>query len=197
MSEALPAERATRIKLIVLDVDGVLTDGGLLLGVTPAGESYEQKRFEITDGLGVKLLVWAGLHVCMVSGRPSRVNQLRADELGIPYHEARNGYKLVVVDALRDALGCAWLEVCCLADDLADLPILERAGLPVAVANAVSEIKQAALWHTTRPGGAGAVREFAEALLHARGEWDALLARYVGQRTGPAGDSAHTAREPE
>jgi 3-deoxy-D-manno-octulosonate 8-phosphate phosphatase (KDO 8-P phosphatase) len=190
MADRLPAERASRVKLIVLDVDGVMTDGGLLLGVLPGGEPFEQKRFEITDGLGVKLLVWAGLRVHMVSGRCSQVNQLRADELGIPYHEASGGFKLVVVEELRAALGCEWGDVCCLADDLADLPILERAGLPVAVANAVSEVKQAAVWQTTRAGGAGAVRELAEALLRARGEWDSLLAWYVSERAGPAHEGA-------
>jgi 3-deoxy-D-manno-octulosonate 8-phosphate phosphatase (KDO 8-P phosphatase) len=182
VSESFPGERAARIGLVILDVDGVLTDGGLLIGVTPSGESFEQKRFEVTDGLGIKLMVWAGLHVYMVSGRRSPVNDVRAEELEIPYREALGGYKLPVVEELRAEHGLDWSEVCCICDDLADLPILERAGLSVAVANAVPEVKQGAHWQTRRKGGDGAVRELAEALLRARGSWDEVLAEYLAER---------------
>ena len=183
MSE-LSRELAERIRMVILDVDGVLTDGGLIMGVTPLGDPFEQKRFEITDGLGVKLLVWAGLHVYMVSGRRSPVNRLRADELGITYIEAHGGYKRSVVEELRSRHKLDWAEVCCIGDDLADLPILEQSGLPVAVANAVPEVKQVAAWQTSRKGGDGAVRELAEALLRARGEWDRLLSAYHYDRSG-------------
>jgi 3-deoxy-D-manno-octulosonate 8-phosphate phosphatase (KDO 8-P phosphatase) len=171
---------------VVLDVDGVMTDGGLLIGVTPAGDTFEQKRFEVTDGLGAKLMVSGGLHVYMVSGRRSPVNQARADELSIPYREAHGGYKLPVVEELRTAHGLDWSQVCCICDDLADLPILARAGLAVAVANAVPEVKQGAHWLTRRKGGDGAVRELAEALLRAAGVWDRVLAEYLAdRRAGP------------
>jgi 3-deoxy-D-manno-octulosonate 8-phosphate phosphatase (KDO 8-P phosphatase) len=189
VSEALSRARAQCIKLVVLDVDGVMTDGGLIMGMTAAGEPFEQKRFEITDGLGVKMMVWAGLHVYMVSGRRSAVNQVRARELGIDYLEAPGGYKLVVVEELLARHGVDWPEVCCLCDDLADLPIFERAGWPVAVANAVLEVRNAAAWRTTRKGGDGAVRELAEALLRARGEWDPLLERYLHERSGTPDDA--------
>ncbi len=195
MSPSIGREQAARIKLVILDVDGVMTDGGLIMGVTPAGEPFEQKRFEITDGLGVKFLVWAGLFVYMVSGRRSPVNRLRAAELGIEYREADGGYKLVVVEELRAAHRVEWAEVCCLCDDLADLPIVQRSGLPVAVANAVPEVKQCAALQTTRKGGDGAVRELAEALLRARGEWDALLEQYLRDRSGsPSGAPDDAAR---
>ncbi|MGH7467022.1 MAG: KdsC family phosphatase [Longimicrobiales bacterium] len=189
MSDALTRAVAQRIKLVILDVDGVMTDGGLIMGVTNAGESFEQKRFEITDGLGIKMMVWAGLHVYMVSGRRSAVNNVRAQELGITYREAPGGYKLVVVDELRVAHGTDWSEVCCLCDDLADLPIFERCGWPVAVANAVPEIKKAAAWQTARGGGDGAVRELAETLLHARGDWNDLVERYRRDRSGTPGET--------
>src|SRR5262249_23626489 len=102
-----------------------MTDGGLIMGVTPSGEPFEQKLFEITDGLGVKFLVRAGLFVYMVSGRRSPANALRAAELGIEYREADGGYKLAVVEDLRTAHNVEWTEICCLCDDLADLPIFQ------------------------------------------------------------------------
>ena len=184
MSDGITREIAQRIKLVVLDVDGVMTDGGLIMGVTPAGEPFEQKRFEITDGLGVKFLVWAGLNVYMVSGRRSPANALRAAELGIEYREADGGYKLTVVEELLTQHNVGWADVCCLCDDLADLPIFKRCGLPVAVANAVAEVKACAAWTTTRRGGDGAVRELAEALLHARNQWADLLESYLHDRSG-------------
>ena len=172
------------MKLVILDVDGVMTDGGLLTGVDALGQRIELKRFEITDGLGVKFLCWAGLNVYMVSGRRAPVNAVRAAELGVPYREADGGYKWVVVEELRQQHGLEWLEVCCICDDLADLPIMRNAGLPVAVANAVEEVKAASVWETQRRGGEGAVRELAEALLRARGDWDRLVTEYEQDRSG-------------
>jgi 3-deoxy-D-manno-octulosonate 8-phosphate phosphatase (KDO 8-P phosphatase) len=184
MSRPIPRELARAVRLIILDVDGVLTDGGIIMGVDAAGQAFESKRFEITDGLGAKLMLAAGLKVYMVSGRRSVVNANRAAELGLAYHEADGGYKWVVVDEIRQKYGLEWLEVCCICDDLADLPIMRNAGLPVAVANAVPEVKEASIWETQRRGGEGAVRELAEALLRARGDWDRLLAEYEQDRSG-------------
>lgn len=186
MSESLSAELAQRVRCVILDVDGVMTDGGIYTGMTERGEPVELKRFEITDGLGAKMLVWAGLHVYILSGRHSQANQRRADELSIEYHEAPGGYKRAVADRLVEKAGCDWSEVACLCDDLADLPMLEAAGLPVAVANAVPEVRAVARWVTMRHGGRGAVREFSEALLRARGQWNALVAQYHKDRSKPA-----------
>ena len=182
MKPVLTAERAGRIRLVVLDVDGVLTDGGLYIGATVDGTPVEFKRFEITDQLGVKMLVWSGLEVAMVSGRASASNRLRADELGIPFYEGPGGYKLDIVERLHEQHSAGWQETACLCDDLADLPLMRRAGLAVAVANAVPEIRAAAHWTTARQGGHGAVREFAEALLRARGEWNPMVEEYVRKR---------------
>ena len=184
MSRPIPRELARAAKLIILDVDGVLTDGGIIMGTDSHGQRIELKRFEITDGLGAKMMVEAGLHVYMVSGRHSGANETRAQELGIAYREADGGYKWVVVDDIRQNYGLEWLEVCCICDDLADLPIMRNAGLPVAVANAVPEVKAASVWETQRRGGEGAVRELAEALLRARGDWDRLVADYEQDRSG-------------
>jgi 3-deoxy-D-manno-octulosonate 8-phosphate phosphatase (KDO 8-P phosphatase) len=183
MSRPIPRELARAVKLVILDVDGVLTDGGIISAVDASGHRFEAKRFEITDGLGAKLMMAGGLHVYMVSGRHSPVNGVRATELGVSYREADGGYKWVVVDELRQDHGLEWLEVCCICDDLADLPIMRNAGLPVAVANAVAEVKAASVWETQRRGGEGAVRELAEALLRARGDWDRLVAEYEQEKS--------------
>lgn len=179
MQEAL----ARRVRLLVLDVDGVLTDGGIFLGAGEDGERIEMKRFEITDGLGIRLLQDGGVQVAIVTGRESHAVRLRAEELRITEcHQDRTAAKLPIVKRLMEQMGVSWEEIAFLGDDLADLPVLRRAGLPAAVANAVPEVRAAARWVGTRRGGHGAVREFAEALLHARGEWADLVERYVEGR---------------
>jgi 3-deoxy-D-manno-octulosonate 8-phosphate phosphatase (KDO 8-P phosphatase) len=182
---ALPTDIAARIRLVVLDVDGVLTDGGIFLGATEAGDRIEMKRFDITDGLGIRLLREAGVEVAIVTGRESHAVRLRAEELGIrECHQDREARKLPIVERLLDRLGMGWDETAFVADDLADLAVLRRVGLPVAVANAVREVRTAARWMTTRRGGDGAVREFAEALLAARGEWTDRVEAYLREREG-------------
>ena len=177
------ARSAGRVRLVILDVDGVLTDGGIYLGATESGERVELKRFEITDGLGIRLLRDAGIEVAIVTGRESGAVSLRAEELGITEcHQDATAAKLPIVEALIERLGIDWDEVAFLADDLADLPVLRRVGLPAAVANAVPEIRALARWIGDRRGGEGAAREFAEALLRARGEWGALVEAYERER---------------
>lgn len=184
MSERIPAELARRIRLALFDVDGVLTDGGLYIGRSESGDAVELKRFDITDGLGVHMLVWSGIQVALVSGRESAATRLRAAELGVECFEDAGARKIPVVAKLIERHGVSWDEVAFVADDLADLPVLRRVGLPVAVANAVPEVKAMARWRTSRAGGDGAVREFAEALLKARGEWSGLVEAYRSARQG-------------
>lgn len=180
---ALTPERARTVRLVALDVDGVLTDGGIYLGATDAGERVEMKRFEITDGLGIHLLRQCGIGVAIVTGRESAAVRLRAEELGIEdcLQDAR-ATKLPMLGSLLEKHRLRWEEVAFLGDDLADLPVLRRVGLPAAVANAVAEVRAEALWTATRRGGHGAVREFAEALLTARGEWAGAVETYVRGR---------------
>lgn len=180
---------ARRIRLVVLDVDGVLTDGGLYMGGSDHGDAIELKRFEITDGLGIRMLERAGVAVVMVSGRSSPANRARAAELDVPCHEGPGGFKLDIVESLHAQHAIGWSETACVCDDLADLPVVRRAGLAVAVANAVAEVKAQAHVQTERNGGHGAVREFAEALLRARGVWTGLVEDYVRERE-PATDGA-------
>lgn len=181
--EAIPAALAKRIRLVVLDVDGVLTDGGIYLGATDAGERVELKRFDIQDGLGIRLVQEAGITVAIVTGRQSHAVRLRAEELGITEcHQDPTAAKLRIVTEMLERLGVGWEETAFVGDDLPDLAILRRVGLPAVVGNATSDARASALWRGTREGGRGAVREFAEALLHARGEWGARVEAYVRDR---------------
>jgi 3-deoxy-D-manno-octulosonate 8-phosphate phosphatase (KDO 8-P phosphatase) len=187
MAEAARAsiapEVARRIRLVVLDVDGVLTDGGIYLGANSAGERVEMKRYEITDGLGIRLLQDSGIHVAIVTGRESLSVRFRAEELQITEcHQDGGANKLPIVRALIERRGISWTEAAFVSDDLADIPVLRRVGLAAAVANAVPEVRALAHWVASRGGGNGAVREFAEALLRARGEWSSRVAAYLAQR---------------
>lgn len=184
--QGIAPDIARAIRMVVLDVDGVLTDGGVYIGARAGGEAIELKRFDIQDGLGVKMLGWAGIEVVIVSGRVSEATTLRAEELGVSEcHQDPGAAKLPVVRALLEKRGVGWDETAMVGDDLADLPVLERVGLPVAVSNAVPEVHAVSGWTTTASGGAGAVREFARALLMARGEWEGLVQKYCEARSGP------------
>ncbi len=179
----IPAELARRVRLLVLDVDGVMTDGGIYLGATDSGERVELKRFDIQDGLGIRLLQEAGVTVAIVTGRESRAVTMRAQELMIrEVHQDRTASKLRIVTEMLERLKIGWEETAFLGDDLPDLPVMRRVGLPAAVGNAAGDVRAVARWQGVRHGGYGAVREFAEALLVARGQWSALVEAYVSQR---------------
>jgi 3-deoxy-D-manno-octulosonate 8-phosphate phosphatase (KDO 8-P phosphatase) len=166
------AARADRIELLLLDVDGVLTDGSVVY--SDAGE--ELKRFHVRDGSGLKLWRAAGKRAAIVSGRASAAVERRAAELGIaPVLQGRDD-KLRAFEEVLAALGLTADRVCAVGDDLADLPILTRVGLAVAVADACPEVRAAAHRTTITPGGRGAVREAVEWLL--QGRWDELIAGY-------------------
>lgn len=176
---------ARAIRLLALDVDGVLTDNGIYLGPV-GGERIELKRFNIQDGLGLGLLRGTAIQVAWVSGRVSEATALRARELRIPtLIQDAGARKVPAMLELLATLALDWREVAFVGDDLADLPVLTRVGLPIAVANAVPEVKAAARYVTAARGGDGAVREVVEALLKARGEWDGALAGYLATRGGP------------
>ncbi|MEJ2678164.1 MAG: HAD hydrolase family protein [Gemmatimonadota bacterium] len=181
MAERLPAELADRVRLVVLDVDGVLTDNGVYVGRSETGP-VELKRFHVQDGLGIKMMVWAGIEVVLVSGRVSHATTLRAAELGIEAHQDGGARKIPLLETIMERVGADWDQVAMVADDLADLPVLRKVGLPVAVANGVAEVRAQARWCTRRPGGEGAVREFAEALLKGRGIWSDLVDAYCRSR---------------
>lgn len=178
----IDAARAARIRILALDVDGVLTDNGIWIGPV-AGERVELKRFDIQDGLGLRLLRTAGIPVLWLSGRNSEATTLRAEELQVDELLQVAGPEKF--DALAKALsrrGLAWEEVAYAGDDLADLQVMRRVGLPIAVANAVPEVRAVAAAITNATGGHGAVREIVDALLQARGVWADMLERYFTER---------------
>jgi 3-deoxy-D-manno-octulosonate 8-phosphate phosphatase (KDO 8-P phosphatase) len=169
---------AKRIRLLGLDVDGVLTDNGIWIGPV-AGERVELKRFDIQDGLGLVLLRTADIPVVWLSGRHSEATGLRARELKVEeLLQVPGPRKLEAFADLLQRRGLDWEEAAFVGDDLADLQVLRRVGLPVAVGNAVAEVRAVASYVTRAPGGHGAVREVAEALLKARGVWPDILERY-------------------
>lgn len=173
---------ARRLKLVGFDVDGVLTDNGVYLGLV-ADHAVEFKRFHIPDGLGIRLLRAAELAVVWVSGRESAATALRARELAVDeLIQDPQARKLPAFEALLARRGLAWEDCAFVGDDLADLPLLVRVGLPIAVANAVPEVQAAARLVTTLPGGQGAVREVAERILQARGQWPGLVSKYFVER---------------
>lgn len=186
---AVDPELARGIRLVSLDVDGVLTDGGLWVERSVLGDLAEIRRFHVVDGLGIRLLQQAGIEVALVSGKLSGAVEARAEELEIA--EVHLGYPFGKVAAIQGILWrreWEWSQVAHLADDLADLALLERVGLPAAVANAAPEVREAAVWRGVVRGGEGAVREFARALLEARGEWETQVERFVERGRGSGAD---------
>ena len=179
---ALNAAAARRVRLVGLDVDGVLTDGGIYLGASD-GVPVELKRYHIQDGLGVRFLRDAGIIVALITGRVSDSVRLRAAELGITdVIQDPHARKLPAFLAILERHGVTPEETAFVGDDYPDLAILRIVGLPVAVENAVDDVKEIARIRLKRAGGDGAVREFAEMLLRARGEWRAIVERYVAER---------------
>jgi 3-deoxy-D-manno-octulosonate 8-phosphate phosphatase (KDO 8-P phosphatase) len=180
-------EVARRIRIVGLDVDGVLTDGGIYLGSVQESP-LELKRYDIQDGLGIHLLQRAGLRVAIVTGRVSESVKLRARELEIEdVAQDASARKLPAFMNVLRRHGMTPAEAAFVGDDFPDMAVLRVVGLPVAVANAVPEIRAVCALRLTRPGGAGAVREFAELLLKARGEWKTVCDAYVTERSAPAG----------
>ena len=178
---------AGSIRILGLDVDGVLTDNGIFVGPVD-GRAVELKRFDIQDGLGHVLMRSAGLPVVWVSGRQSEATAVRARELGVEeLLQVPGPRKLEALGALLERRGIRWEETAFVGDDLADLQVLRRVGLPIAVANAVAEVKAVAGYVTRASGGHGAVREAIEALLRARGVWPEMLERYFSDAAARAG----------
>lgn len=186
----IDSDLARRIRLVAMDVDGVLTEGGIFLG-SAGGQEMEFKRYDIQDGMGLHLLKMAGIRTAILTGRESESVRMRARELGIDdCHQDSRARKLPAFRELCSRRDLAPEEAAFIGDDLPDLGVLRVVGLPVAVGNAVAEVKAACAVHLSRSGGRGAVREFAELLLKARGEWNELVEQYVLDRSAepaPAG----------
>lgn len=167
-------EIAKGIKLLILDVDGVLTDGGIILD----NEANEFKSFHVRDGHGIKMLIRAGIIVTMITGRYSKVVERRARELGITEVYQKCFDKRVAFRHLIEKYSVDPLEVAYIGDDIVDLPLLKGSGFSVAVADAADEAKAAAMMVTKNKGGRGAVREVCDYLLKAKGLWEGILDEY-------------------
>ncbi len=177
---------ASRIALVAFDVDGTLTDNGVYIGdsadVTVPEERIELKRFDIQDGLGIVMLHRAGIAVAFISARLSPATSLRAKELGVTHvRQGRGLRKVPTLRAISEELGISFDRIAFMGDDLADIAVMQQVALAVAPQNAVSEVKAIAHVQLLRPGGRGAVREFVEQLLLARGEWNDLVTDYVAE----------------
>ena len=167
--------RASHIKLLLMDCDGVLTDGRLWL--TDDGD--EQKSFNTHDGLGLSLLHRAGLKSGIITGRSSRAVARRAQELGVEFVCQGNPDKTAAFEQLLQQAGVDENEVAFVGDDLPDIPIMNRAELAVAVADAVEETRSVAHYVTRAKGGRGAVREVIEIILKSQGRWHDLVEDYL------------------
>ena len=164
-----------QIKLLAMDVDGVLTDGTITIG----SDGTEFKTFNLLDGHGIKMWRRAGLKTALISGRESAVTKQRAKEMEIdfvyqPCQKKLEGFEKLLADSKLEPKNIAYI-----GDDVLDIPLVKRAGFGIAVANAVDELKSCAHYVTSRAGGDGAVREVVEYILKNTGQWTALMERYL------------------
>lgn len=165
---------AKNIKLLILDVDGVLTDGSIILD----NEGNEFKAFHVRDGHGIKMLKKAGINIAIITGRHSKVVERRAHELGITEVYQRCHIKSVAYEHLIEKMEITDKEVAYIGDDIVDIPILKRVALSVAVADATAEAKDEAMIVTKNRGGRGAVREVCELILKSNGKWKEIMDEY-------------------
>jgi 3-deoxy-D-manno-octulosonate 8-phosphate phosphatase (KDO 8-P phosphatase) len=168
-------KRAARVRLLLMDCDGVLTDGRITL----LDNGDEEKSFHTRDGHGLVLLHRAGLQSGVISGRTSRAVERRARDLGMHYVRQGTWDKIKDFDELLMEAGLHETEVAFIGDDVTDIPLMRRAELAVAVADAAAETRAAAHYVTQLPGGFGAVREVCELILKAQGRWSELMQKYI------------------
>lgn len=166
---------AKKIKLIILDVDGVLTNGQLIW----TDEPQQAKAFHVRDGLGIKLLQKAGIEIAIITGKQSHVVTARLSELGVKHVYQNVPDKLPTYLALLDKLSLSDADVAYVGDDLPDLPIMSRVALSIAVNDAYGFVKESAQWVTPTKGGFGAVRDVCDLLLSARGELEAINNQFL------------------
>ncbi len=179
MTSAQLRARAKKIKLLLMDVDGVMTDGRIYYLPNPHGGMFETKTFHSRDGLGIRFAHEAGLKTGILSGRSSPVVEHRAKELGIHFVQEAALEKLEPFQKMLLAAGLKPDQVCYMGDDVVDLPVLTRAGLAVGISDGHPALKRHVHYWTRNRGGKGAVREVVELILSAQGKWDAILERHL------------------
>jgi 3-deoxy-D-manno-octulosonate 8-phosphate phosphatase (KDO 8-P phosphatase) len=167
-------DKLKALRALIMDVDGVLTDGRILID----SRGSETKAFDVRDGHGLKLLQRGGLVPVLLTGRYSQIVKQRAAELGITLVHQRSHDKLASYQLIKRQLQLADHEFAYIGDDLIDIPVLKRGGFSATVADAVAEVAEMADWQSRFPGGRGAVRELCQLILVAQGKWSALVERY-------------------
>lgn len=168
--------RLARVKLFLCDVDGVLTDGTVLIGT-----GGEVKRFHIQDGLGLRFLQGAGIKVGWISRRFSDATQLRARELKVDFLSQEPAAKVPAAKKILAETGLSFEDICYVGDDVVDLGLLKKAGVAVAVANAIAEVKAVAHYVTQNSGGQGAIREVVELILKSQNKWAEVVERHSAE----------------
>ena len=171
-------ERASRIKLVLMDVDGVLTDGRYFHVPDPKGGLFEVKLFDSQDGIALQWFHRYGIRTGLISGRKSEATAERARSSHMAYCYMGNTEKLPIFNEILEDSKLSPAEICFVGDDLTDAILMKRVGLAIAVANARPEVKRMANYVTHTPGGAGALREAAELIFRANGQWEKILKHY-------------------
>jgi len=171
-------ERFARVRLLLMDVDGVLTTGHLIHFAGPDGQMVETKAFDSQDGMALRWLGWNNVQTGLISGRISAATTERARQLDIRYVYQGHIEQIPILDEILKESGIARENIAYVGDDFTDVVVMRRVGLGIATANARPEVKRAAHYVTTVPGGFGAIREVAELILQAQGHWDAILKKY-------------------
>ncbi len=167
--------RAAQIRLVIFDVDGVLTDGSLYFG----DDGLEYKAFNAKDGLGMKMLQNSGVEVAIITARKSHVVALRMESLGIKHFYQGRQQKLPAFEELRDKLNLTNEQIAYVGDDIVDLSVMTRVGLAVAVGDAHTRVQQQAHWQTRLPGGRGAAREVCDLLMESQGTLESAIEQYL------------------
>jgi 3-deoxy-D-manno-octulosonate 8-phosphate phosphatase (KDO 8-P phosphatase) len=167
--------KASRIRLLVFDVDGVLTDGSLYIG----DDGQEYKAFHSRDGHGIKMLLGHGIEIAVITGRTSRVVEHRMNNLGITHVYQGKLEKLPAFQELAQKLGIREDQTAYVGDDVVDLPVMRRVGLAIAVQDAHPLVRRHSHWQTPSPGGRGAARDVCELIMEARGVLDDEMSRYL------------------
>ena len=169
---------AAGIKVLLMDVDGVLTDGRLYFFPGPAGKTVESKTFDAQDGIALRWLTWYGIRTGVISGRDSPATTERAQQVGMTWVFQGHIEKIPLFEKIMSEAEVSSGEVAYVGDDLTDIVIMNRVGLSIAPANARPEVKHSAMAVTGAPGGSGAVREVVELLLRSNGKWEEILEKY-------------------
>lgn len=167
-------ERARRVKLLITDIDGVMTDGRIVYSIY----GDELKFFDVTDGFGISLLNRAGIKTVIITAKKSRIVKLRAKDLKVTKAYAGFLDKRIPFEDVLKRFKIPAEEICFIGDDLIDVPILKKVGFAVSVPNGIEEVKAIAHHITTKPGGRGAVREICDLILKSQGKWDEVTSRY-------------------